>query len=66
MFKEKGLNLYQIFVIKPSGDWLDTSVGSEPKFGLAQFWLELLGKKARLGSPYLEKKARFSLACSMI
>ena len=28
--------------------WLFSSVGSEPKLGLARFWLELLGK--RLGS----------------
>ena len=26
---------------------VNTSVGSKPKLGLAQFWLELLGKKAQ-------------------
>ena len=29
------------------------SVESEPKLGLARFWLELWGKKARLGSARL-------------
>ena len=29
------------------------SVESEPKLGLARFWLELWGKKARLGSAWL-------------
>ena len=36
--------------------FLISSVWSEPKLGSARFWLELLGKKARLGSPYLAKK----------
>ena len=27
----------------------NSSVGSKPKLGSARFWLELLGKKARLG-----------------
>ena len=57
---------------------LNTSVGSEPKLGSAwlgfgsSFWEKKLGlarhafQKARLGSPYLAKKAQFSLACSII
>ena len=55
---------------------LDTSVGSEPKLGTARFLLELMDKKARLGSPCISKssaqitisckKAWLSLACSMI
>ena len=57
---------------------VNISVGIEPKLGSARlgfgssFWAKKLGsarhafQKARLGSPYLAKKARFSSACSMI
>ena len=39
------------------------SVGSEPKLGSARFWLELLGKKARLGSArHAFQKARLGSA----
>ena len=43
---------------------LITSVGSEPKLGSARFWLELLEKKARLGSArHAFQKARLAISC---
>ena len=44
------------FTTLPITRSLNTSVGSEPKLGSAWFLLMLLGKKARLGSPYLAKQ----------
>ena len=43
-------------------DWLDSSDVSEPRLGLARFWLELLAKK--LGSARsVFQKARFTKNC---
>ena len=73
LFNYQYLTSWQISRIIENVIYVSSSVGSEPKLGSgSSFWAKKLGsachafQKARLGLPYLAKKAWFSSVCSMI